>query len=458
MINLKLLIFLKKVILYRMELEFNGKKTEYPYYDKEDSDDFPLTGFIKQHKLTEPEIIILLIAFVPNISSIFFTSIIHDYLPNGGDFPEFGGVKAKNHRGMIPTGETALYILAGNDVEKRLKIAKLFSEDHLFAKKGVLYLDSVPTGEPKMSGRLVLDEEYVDLFTTGKISAPKMNSEFPAQLLNTGLEWKDLVLCSKTMEEVGELETWLKYNDTLLNEWQMKDKIKPGYKILFYGPPGTGKTFTATLLGKRTGRDVYRIDLSLVVSKYIGETEKNLSKLFDKAQNKDWILFFDEADAIFGKRTNVRDAHDKYANQEVSYLLQRIESHPGLVILASNFKSNIDYAFTRRFNSIVEFKNPNEKERELLWKKYRPSEKSVKHGVIEGLARKFEITGANIVNVIHFACLKTIERKANEVKTKEDEIVEDNSIEIYTKDLLEGIKKEYEKEGKLISNLKNSDL
>ncbi|HDR52075.1 MAG TPA: ATP-binding protein, partial [Mariniphaga anaerophila] len=107
-------------------------------------------------------------------------------------------------------------------------------------------------------------------------------------------------------------------------------------------------------------------------SKYIGETEKNLSKLFDKAANKDWILFFDEADSIFGKRTNVRYAHDKYANQEVSYLLQRIESHAGLVILALNMKSNIDSSFTRRFNSIIEFDNPDTSERLQLWKNYLP--------------------------------------------------------------------------------------
>ena len=131
----------------------------------------------------------------------------------------------------------------------------------------------------------------------------------------------------------------------------MRKRVKPGYRALFHGPPGTGKTLTATLLGKHTGRPVFRIDLSRVVSKYIGETEKNLSRLFDKAEHKDWILFFDEADALFGKRTEIRDAHDKYANQEVAYLLQRIESYAGLVILATNQRGNIDEAFLRRFQA-----------------------------------------------------------------------------------------------------------
>ena len=189
-----------------------------------------------------------------------------------------------------------------------------------------------------MSGKLQMDEEYVAKLTTGTVLKPQLGPNFPASLIETGLEWEDLVLKQKTISEIKEIEIWLKHNDVLMSDWGMQHKIKPGYRVMFHGPPGTGKTLTAGLLGKYTKKDVYRIDLSMVVSKYIGETEKNLSSLFDKALNKDWILFFDEADSIFGKRTNVRDAHDKYANQEVSYLLQRIEAHPGLVILASNFQ------------------------------------------------------------------------------------------------------------------------
>jgi len=328
--------------------------------------------FILENKLNAEEYICLLLALVPYISSNFFNAIISDYLPNGGDFPEFGGVKGKNHRGILPTGETVLYILAGNDIEKRIEVSRLFDEDHLFARKNVLFLEDPGDGEPKMSGRLIMDEEYVDLFTSGKISKPCLSSDFPAERITTELEWSDLVLNDKTMAGIKEIETWLKYNDEPLNGWKMSGKIKPGFRVLFHGPPGTGKTLTAYLLGKYTGRDVFRIDLSMVVSKYIGETEKNLSKLFDKAANKDWILFFDEADSIFGKRTNVRDAHDKYANQEVSYLLQRIESHAVLVILALNMKSNIDSSFTRRFNSIIEFDNPDTSERLQLWKNYLP--------------------------------------------------------------------------------------
>lgn len=189
-----------------------------------------------------------------------------------------------------------------------------------------------------------------------KISKAKSKSDFPSHFISTDLEWNDLNLQEKTIAEIKEIELWLNHNDTLLKDWGMKKKIKSGFRVLFYGPPETGKTIAACVLGKYTNRNVFRIDLSQMVSKYIGETEKNLSLLFEKALNKNWILFFDEADALFGKRSNVRDAHDKYANQEVSFLLQKIEAHPGLIILSSNFKTNIDNSYIRRFDAVIEFK------------------------------------------------------------------------------------------------------
>lgn len=427
--------YLNDVLEGRLSGRFEKNGNTFPYL-KISNNNSTLIRFIDENKLSEAETIILFIALVPHISPDFFNNVLSKYFPNGGDFPVFGGVKGKNHRGILPTGETALYVLAGNDIEKRIELSSVFDQTHFFARKNIITLETAGEGEPKMSGRLILDEEYVDWFTKGTISKPKLSSDFPAQLISTDLEWSDLVLKKQTFDEIKEIETWLSYNEKLLHNWNLKGKIKPGYRVLFYGPPGTGKTMTACLLGKYTNRDVFRIDLSMVVSKYIGETEKNLSKLFDKAENKDWILFFDEADSIFGKRTNVRDAHDKYANQEVSYLLQRIEGHSGLVILASNMKSNIDNAFVRRFNTIIEFENPGVNERLQLWENYLPkSVKTEQKILMNEIAKNYELSGANIVNVIQYVGLKTIAKNADTIRYS---------------DLISGIQKEYKKEGKMI--------
>ncbi len=442
-LNLRLsLQFLESLVRQRLsrDLEnFNNEGlivTEVQAPNLSSEEDSPFTRFINSKQVTSDELVVVMLALVPHIYPNFIDSIINEYIPQGGDYPAIGGVKGSNHRGTLPTGETALYILAGADLEKRFQLYSLFSQNHYFAKENILYLETISRGEPHMSGRIILDEDYVDLFTTGQPSLPKLSTNFPAQHITTGLSWNDLVLNQQTLSQIGDLETWIKFNPALMNGWGMSDKIKPGYRALFYGPPGTGKTLTATLLGKYTGKEVFRIDLSMVVSKYIGETEKNLSTLFNKAANKNWILFFDEADSIFGKRTNVRDAHDKYANQEVSYLLQRVEMYDGLTILASNFRDNIDEAFSRRFNAIVYFPKPKPAERLQLWKKSFPTEAVLDADVdLEKIARDYDLTGSHIINVVQYACLKSIAVQSN----------------IINRDLLiKSIQKELAKEGKTL--------
>ena len=196
----------------------------------------------------------------------------------------------------------------------------------------------------------------------------------------------------------------------------MEDRLTPGYTALFYGPPGTGKTFSACLLGQFCQRDVYKIDLSLMVSKYIGETEKNLSRIFDTAENREWILFFDEADALFGKRTEVDDSRDRYANQEVSYLLQRIEEFHGVVILASNLKTNIDDAFIRRFQTIIPFPMPAAAERLRIWKQAFSERLRFANCVdLTAIADKYEVSGGTIMNLVRYCSLKAISQKTRQI-------------------------------------------
>jgi SpoVK/Ycf46/Vps4 family AAA+-type ATPase len=191
---------------------------------------------------------------------------------------------------------------------------------------------------------------------------------------------------------------------------------------------------TACLLGKSTGRDVYKIDLSLIVSKYIGETEKNLAKVFDQAQHKGWILFFDEADALFGRRTETRDAHDRYANQEISFLLQRIETFDGIAILASNRRENLDDAFSRRFESIIYFPMPRPRERLRLWQQgFSPQAELEDSLDLAHIAHEHTLSGGSIMNVIRYASLQALERGGSVIASE---------------DVQQGIRREYAKEGK----------
>lgn len=429
--------FLKELVHQRMHALAEGNYFSFNDDWEQELEEDPIYQFIKRHHPVEvQEYIIILLALAPHLHSSFFEPIIFEHFPNGGDFPEFGGVKGSNHRGMLPTGETAQFLLAGNDIDKRLKVQLLFRSDHWLAARNVLYLEQVKEGEPVMSGRIILSQEWIEKLLFGKETPPRFGIDFPARHIVTGMEWEDLVLHPHTLDHVNDIRIWMKHHHSLMQDKVLARKIKPGYRILFHGPSGTGKTLTATLLGKQFNKDVYRIDLSQVVSKYIGETEKNLEKVFNRAEHRDWILFFDEADSLFGKRTNVQSSHDKYANQEVAYLLQRVEDFPGLIILASNFKNNLDDAFLRRFHSVVHFPMPNANERLMLWKISLPEQllAADNMNLIE-LAEKYELSGAAILNVVQYAALKSYSR---------------NDAYIQHHDLVEGIRKEFRKEERSI--------
>lgn len=425
------------VLQARMKTYFSGGEPlvlkEHPAPDLA-ADDSMYARFVKHYRFSTAERLILVLAFAPHLRPQLLDLFYARNTDYDRGFTEFGGVKGTNHGGFIPTGETAAFLLGGNSLRTRFQLIELLSATHPFAQHNILRLNASPEGDPLLSGTLELSDEYMQLFTIGKYKKPTFSNKFPARLVTTKLGWDGLVLDEHTREEVNEIMTWVEHQQMILNDWELSGKVKPGYRALFYGPPGTGKTLTASLIGKQSERDVYKIDASMIVSKWVGETEKNLARVFDMAENKDWILFFDEADALFGKRTDTSSSQERYANQEVSYLLQRTEEYPGVVILASNLKGNIDEAFTRRFQSIVHFPMPTPADRELLWRTIFSKGLELSDDIdFKKLARQYEISGGSIVNVLKHCAIKAAQRK------KRAALLED---------VLSGIRKELAKEGK----------
>jgi SpoVK/Ycf46/Vps4 family AAA+-type ATPase len=223
-----------------------------------------------------------------------------------------------------------------------------------------------------------------------------------AQKVNCIHDWPDLVLPARSLRQLREVCAAEKFRHIVYSQWGYDRRLAQGrgLNVLFCGASGTGKTMAAGIIARGLALDLYRIDLSSVVSKYIGETEKQLSQIFHEAGSSNAILFFDEADALFGKRSEVKDAHDRYANVEVAYLLQKMEEYEGIVILATNFRRNMDDAFTRRMHHIVEFPFPDADCRERIWKGLVPPAAPLSPDVNFGfLARQFELSGGNIRNV-----------------------------------------------------------
>jgi hypothetical protein len=249
--------------------------------------------------------------------------------------------------------------------------------------------------------------------------------------------WEDIVLPEEDLLLLREITATIRERPLVLDEWGLGRKLvaSRGISMLFAGSPGTGKTLAAQVIARELGMDLYKIDLSSVVSKYIGETEKNLERIFSMASNSNALLFFDEADAIFGKRSEVKDAHDRYANIEVGYLLQRIETYEGVVILATNLRANLDDAFIRRLQFIVDFPFPDELQRFNIWTVlFPPGAPRAAEIDFSSFAKRFPLSGGNIRNAIVSATF----------------LAASQGEPVSNRHLLHGVRREMKKMGRLI--------
>lgn len=280
--------------------------------------------------------------------------------------------------------------------------------------------------------------EMADLYTACHNQSNQKLSTL-ARKLKPKYGWEDIVLPPDQLQQLYELCNQVKYRQVVYGEWGFDGKLSlgKGLNALFSGPPGTGKTMAAEVIASELHLEIYKIDLSQVVSKYIGETEKNLDKIFSEAETSNAILFFDEADALFGKRSEVKDAHDRYANIEIGYLLQRMEEYQGMVILATNLNKNIDEAFLRRMHFVIEFPFPDVEQREAMWRKIFPENAPKAQDLdYEFLAARLKIAGGNIKNIALTAAFYA----AHETGT------------INMKHILAATRREYQKIGKAYFN------
>lgn len=431
--------WLEELINLRIKLYFKTEEN-LPEFEKlsppDIAEDSRYNQLLVNNNCTWLDRLILALAIAPYLRPQTLDSFFIKNKNLDRGFSEFGGIKGEQHGGFIPTLETAAFLYGEDDLEKRLHVRKSLDFDGPLRVPGVIKVGRIGMGESDMARQIYVDDHWVEYLMTGGEFVPEMSHEFPAKKISTDLQWKDLVLDEDVMSKIQEVKDWMQHQKMILKDWDLGKKLKKGYRCLFYGPPGTGKTLTATLLGKELDRPVYRVDLSLIVSKYIGETEKNLAKVFDLAESKQWILFFDEADALFGKRVQTSSSNDRHSNQEVAFLLQRIEDFDGLVILATNLRTNLDEAFSRRFQSMIFFPAPDKEERLVLWKAYfngkLPMDESID---FEGLAKDYELTGGNIVNVLRHASVKAVSYDPREVKQK---------------DILEGVRRELQQQGRSV--------
>jgi hypothetical protein len=223
-----------------------------------------------------------------------------------------------------------------------------------------------------------------------------------AQRIAPRCRWEDLVLPPDQTQQLRDVCARVRHQERVFRDWGFDRRMAHGRGVsaLFHGPPGTGKTIAAEVIAGELGLELYKVDLSGVVSKYIGETEKNLQVIFEETRAANAVLFFDEADALFGKRTEISDARDRYANIETSYLLQKLDELDGVVVMASNFRDNLDDAFTRRIQYMVEFPFPDESGRAEIWRRHFPAAAPLDPDLdVERLARLFPVSGGHIRNI-----------------------------------------------------------
>lgn len=324
--------------------------------------------------------------------------------------------------------------LSGKKVSKKLDVSELSGKFTLTPRQiKISVSDAVLRSE--MDKKPLIDSQIISSCVYNQMTE---NLSEKATLIKKKHTWDELILNPDEKAIIKRACDQMRYRRVVYEKWKMGNRILygTGLSMLFAGPSGTGKTMAAQVVAHELGLEIYKVDLSRVISKYIGESEKNLGEIFDSAKKSNVILLFDETDSIFAKRTEVKDSHDRNANLETSYLLQKMEEHTGITILTTNFLENIDKAFFRRINYVVHFAFPNAVSRKEIWQKMFTKEVPIAKDVdFNFIARQFELSGGSIKN----ACLTAAFMAASE------------NTDITMKHMIKSIEYEIKKQGKMVS-------
>lgn len=392
--------------------EFEHLREKAVFFDRESH----FGKFVTERALSNTEIAIAIIALAASFAPETLAPLREAVLKEGkGNF--LGGYMPKDRPFFIPTLRTVIYLLAGRNITHK---AQILSELH--PKMNVFSLGIVKAIAPErttgfLDYRLILNDQFLNTLLTG--TPPKLDGDpgFPVRRAGSKHQLADVIVKPSTMEGLMKLLRFAR-NMQKLFSLPGSEKVRRNYLCVFSGEPGTGKSYAAEAVGNEIDLPVYKVNFAQLVSKYIGETEKNLEAVFDRFNKQPGILFFDEAEAIFSRRTEVKDAHDQYANNLQSYLLQKVEEFEGIVVLATNVSDLTQYfdkAFQRRIRSIVNFEFPDYAERKLIWERSLFPPFSFLPNLVEDLAKNYQLTGGSIYNVVSDAIIEALDNDEQEL-------------------------------------------
>lgn len=397
--------WISRVIEARYKQHFASDDTPFSVLPVPDlqGDNSVYATTVRELGMTSDERIVVMLALMPHVQPQTLDTLLMPNAMLNRRYTEVGGRVSETHGGFLPTCQTAAFILAGVDLARRFAVLSLFEDTHFFARRRMLRLGATPGGEPQSARLLVLSNDYVQRFTTGERYSARYTGNLPASMITSPLRREDLVLVAEAHKELDLVASWLSQQHSELRDRGLERIIPSGYRCLFAGPPGTGKTLAAMLLGSTAGVGVCRVDLSMLAmlpTGDIAQTKQDLAQLFDLAQEQRWLLYFDAAGSLFDWRTPGHGAilHD---------VLQRIEDFPGLAIVSTQDKADIDPRFSRRCDSVIDFALPDAALRLQLWRQALPEPQRLAPDVdLPALAQQHGLTGGAILNVVRHAALR----------------------------------------------------